>query len=565
MCRPTDLRDTEVGSPYRSDAYEAANASDDGSGGSYLADAWLIRFGYAKIGRSWLLAKGFLCLTTTEWGGRTERRLFLEMGFAAPTSRSGFRLRLAWIDLVWAVASPIIALALRDPTLLYSMEGADLTSPAYIFIVVAICAAVFSLLLFRLNDGMSHLFTVHDLRGVAGATGLAVAVTSVVLFTFTRLDGVPRSTPTIYALVFGGGLILIRVVHRAFARERARQSSADQVNQLRNVVIIGADRFAASIVELMASQTPRTTRVIALLDENSKFVGRAIAGVRVVGSASDLEQVLSEYEIHGVGIDQVLISTPDALSDEVRATIELICSAHEIPCTVAADAFNLWPKLEKTEDSSPERVSAELPRYFQLKRVFDFTASIVLLILLLPVAALVSILVLIDVGAPLLFWQERLGRNGRRFLVYKFRTYRAPFDWRGEPVPEERRLSKIGKFVRATRLDEIPQLLNVLVGDMSLIGPRPLLPHDQPADPSTRLRVSPGITGWAQVNGGNLVTPEEKDALDIWYIDNASWSVDVRILLKTFVVAVGGERRDRIVVDEAIKFLATRARSTSAE
>jgi len=162
--------------------------------------------------------------------------------------------------------------------------------------------------------------------------------------------------------------------------------------------------------------------------------------------------------------------------------------------------------------------------------------------------------VLKDVGAPVIFWQERIGRNGRKFLLYKFRTYRAPFDSLGRPIPEKERLSRIGRAVRATRLDEIPQLVNILRGHMSLIGPRPLLPIDQPEDPQTRLSVSPGVTGWAQVNGGNLVTTEEKNALDIWYIRKASLGLDLRIALRTVGYFFQGERKDRAAIEEALRW-----------
>ena len=113
------------------------------------------------------------------------------MKFASPTSRSRFRFRFAWFDVFWAVAAPVIAVALRDPALLIG-ERSDLTSPVYIFVFVAAGAALLSLIVFRLSDGMSHMFTVHDLLAVGGAVGLSVAVTSVIMFTFTRLDGVPR-------------------------------------------------------------------------------------------------------------------------------------------------------------------------------------------------------------------------------------------------------------------------------------------------------------------------------------------------------------------------------------
>ena len=143
---------------------------------------------------------------------------------------------------------------------------------------------------------------------------------------------------------------------------------------------------------------------------------------------------------------------------------------------------------------------------------------------------------LVDVGAPVLFWQQRIGHGGRRFMLQKFRTLPPPFDWRGQPVPERKQLSAIGKFLRQTRFDELPQLLNVLVGDMSLIGPRPLLPEDQPMNSATRLMVRPGITGWAQVNGGKFLTPEEKDQYDEFYIRNASVWFDVRIIFMTLKV-----------------------------
>jgi lipopolysaccharide/colanic/teichoic acid biosynthesis glycosyltransferase len=161
-----------------------------------------------------------------------------------------------------------------------------------------------------------------------------------------------------------------------------------------------------------------------------------------------------------------------------------------------------------------------------------------LLVLLVPLFAVVALLVLLDVGSPALFWQRRLGRNGRAFLLYKFRTLAAPFDSHGRPVPVSGRLSMTGRFLRASRLDELPQLLNVLTGDMSLIGPRPLLPEDQPANTAIRLSVRPGITGWAQVNGAKLVTREDKEKLDEWYIRNASLRLDLQILIMSLKVVL---------------------------
>jgi lipopolysaccharide/colanic/teichoic acid biosynthesis glycosyltransferase len=122
-----------------------------------------------------------------------------------------------------------------------------------------------------------------------------------------------------------------------------------------------------------------------------------------------------------------------------------------------------------------------------------------------PLFIVVAFLVILDVGLPVLFWQERMGWKGRSVLMYKFRTLTSPFDSDGNLQLGSRQPSAIGRMLRVTRLDELPQLLNVLLGDMSLIGPRPLLPEDQPENAAIRLSVLPGISGWAQVNGAKLV------------------------------------------------------------
>jgi lipopolysaccharide/colanic/teichoic acid biosynthesis glycosyltransferase len=172
----------------------------------------------------------------------------------------------------------------------------------------------------------------------------------------------------------------------------------------------------------------------------------------------------------------------------------------------------------------------------------------------MPLTLIAAYLVLVDVGAPMIFWQQRIGQNGRRFLLYKFRTYQAPYDKDGRKISEEQRLSKIGRAVRAARLDEIPQLLNVLIGDMSLIGPRPLLPHDQPSNPRLRLLARPGITGWAQLNGGTIVTPDEKDALDIWYIHHATLWLDLKIVVSTFLFMFKGEKVNDLILQQAMRW-----------
>jgi lipopolysaccharide/colanic/teichoic acid biosynthesis glycosyltransferase len=163
--------------------------------------------------------------------------------------------------------------------------------------------------------------------------------------------------------------------------------------------------------------------------------------------------------------------------------------------------------------------------------------------------ALIAVVVLLDVGSPVYFWQRRIGMDGQSFQLHKFRTLKPSYDGDGNPTSAER-MSWIGHLLRKCRLDELPQLLNVLVGDMSLIGPRPLLPHDQPADPTLRLMVRPGITGWAQVNGGKLLTPEEKNAYDEWYVRNSSLWLDLKIAGLTVLFMLRGERSHAAAEDK---------------
>ncbi len=171
-----------------------------------------------------------------------------------------------------------------------------------------------------------------------------------------------------------------------------------------------------------------------------------------------------------------------------------------------------------------------------MKRAFDVAvAALMLLALLLPVG-LIALLVRWRLGSPVLFCQLRPGRDGRPFEMMKFRTMTDACDAQGELLPDELRLTRFGRFLRASSLDELPELVNVLRGDMSLVGPRPLLMEYLPlysAEQARRHAVRPGLTGWAQVNGRNALSWEEKFALDCWYVDHQSFWLDLRILLLT--------------------------------
>ncbi|HXY94572.1 MAG TPA: sugar transferase [Acidimicrobiia bacterium] len=177
------------------------------------------------------------------------------------------------------------------------------------------------------------------------------------------------------------------------------------------------------------------------------------------------------------------------------------------------------------------------------KRAFDVAGAVSLLVLLSPIAAVVALAVWLRLGPPVLFRQTRPGRGGRPFTLLKFRTMTEQRDARGDPLPDERRLTALGRVLRRTSLDELPELVNVLTGDMSLVGPRPLLMEYLPLYSPEQMRrhdVRPGITGWAQVNGRNALTWEDKFALDVWYVDHHSLRLDSTILARTVGQVLSG-------------------------
>lgn len=193
-----------------------------------------------------------------------------------------------------------------------------------------------------------------------------------------------------------------------------------------------------------------------------------------------------------------------------------------------------------------------------LKRVIDIAASGgALLILSVPLAAVTVWLHLANKGVGAFFTQERPGKDGKIFKIYKFKSMTDERDTNGNLLPDYKRLTKVGRFVRSTSIDELPQLWNVFIGDMSLIGPRPLLPKYLPwytERESHRHDVRPGITGWAQTHGRNLVTWDDKLEMDVWYVENLSFATDCKIIINT---VKGVIMHEGVVADKKENYLDT--------
>jgi lipopolysaccharide/colanic/teichoic acid biosynthesis glycosyltransferase len=466
------------------------------------------------------------------------------MRTGAPASRGHLRIRFSLFDTIWALGAPIIALAMRDAQIV-SVDGS-------VYCLISLAFSLIAYSAFRLHDGVSRFFGVRDAWNVVRAVAGAELMTCIVLFTFTRLDNIPRSIPLIHALLLCAGLVAVR----AFARWYETDRSADFLDAhdgLEHIIMIGSTKLTFLFVKFLAAYCPGERRVIALLDGGAGMAGRTVSGIRIVGPPDHLQPIIDEFAEHGVRIDRVVVGgDEDLLPEETLREVQRVCAQRAIALDFVPQLVGLAalqrapaPKRETAGKETTRSVPSPIAMspYFRKKHAVDFLIAATILVLYAPFLIFAAGLALVDVGWPIVFWQQRLGARGRPFVIYKLRTLRPPFDQLGRPIAEHERESWVGALLRRSRLDELPQLFNVLVGDMSLIGPRPLLPRDQPTNPSMRLLIRPGITGWAQVNGGTLLTPSEKDALDEWYLRNASLWLDFRIILMTARVMIWGQHR----------------------
>jgi lipopolysaccharide/colanic/teichoic acid biosynthesis glycosyltransferase len=473
------------------------------------------------------------------------------MRIRLPTSYGSVAVRFSVFDVTWALLSPWLALWIRGAQVLTN----DL-SAAIFYCALSFISSLIAFLIFRTRDGMTHLFSVYDALKVAQAVVVSEFITCLVVFSLTRLNGIPRSTPLIHALILSAGLVIARAFVRMAHSEAIVSAPTGEV-ATEHIIVIGSNKLSSLYIDFLRAYAPDRYRVIAVLDDRDEMVGRSIAGVRVLGPSHHLLPVIEEFKEHGITVNRIMVGgDQDSLAQETMAELDRIHDEDNIrvdfvPQLIGLSALQTPPVENQAMPKVAPAINISLARYFLAKRFIDFCLSFLLIVILLPVLLVVWVLVLLDVGSPVFYWQRRLGMNAQIFQMHKFRTLKPAFDWRGRPIGMTERISWVGALLRKFRLDELPQLLNVLVGDMSLIGPRPLLPHDQPPDPTLRLMVRPGITGWAQVNGGKLLRVEEKNAFDEWYVRNASLGLDLKILAKTALFLLTGERSSAEIAETA--------------
>ena len=469
------------------------------------------------------------------------------------------------IDLTCVALSPLIALLIRD-----NFDTSILRLQALVpYVVICILVATLVFVVARLPRALWRYTSLIDILHLIAVALVVLLVALAASFYLNRMQNIARSLPVIQWFLLVTSMVGVRIAVRLLGERasRKRSQSEEPSTGPEHVLIVGVSDVAELYLRSVSEFAQGHVSVAGILSSGPKMHGRFIRMHKILGRPENVRKILSELDLHGVTVERIIVMQPfERLSQHAReallaversSTIEVDWLVEKLGLRGGGASGARCPQraAPDTGENQPPPVFENHAllsrgRYHVMKRVIDIAGAICITLALAPVSVLVVVLVAIDVGFPLVFWQLRPGRHGRRFKLFKFRTMR-PAHADGSRVPDQLRSSSIGNFLRRSRLDELPQLYNILLGEMSFVGPRPLLPVDQPQWQHSRLVVRPGLTGWAQVNGGRDISPEDKAALDIWYIVNASLSLDIVILLRTLVMLVLGERVDRSAVQAA--------------
>ena len=408
---------------------------------------------------------------------------------------------------------------------------------------------------------------------IAAVVFCAVALT----FAYNRLEGVARSLPILQMLAGTALLTGARALHKlSHLARHERKASAAFLEMAHGapaltVLIAGISRLTEVYIQAAVELFPGKIKIAGLLGRNDRHVGRLIAAHPILGVPEDIEPVLDSLDVHGISVDRIVVaSTFSNLSPEARDALLRVERSRNISLQFLAEdlgfdqdgrdcaegegkakrSLALAPEL-RFEIAPAELAMLAQRKYWRFKRAMDALAAFLLLVICSPVMLIAATLVAASLGFPVFFWQQRPGLGGRPFRLYKLRTMNAAHACDGRRLSDRERTSYVGSALRRLRLDELPQLFNILRGDMSFVGPRPLLPRDQSEAYRARLLVRPGLTGWAQVVGGRDISPEDKAALDVWYVRNASLALDMEVAFRTIPVVLFGERISTSLIERA--------------
>lgn len=462
------------------------------------------------------------------------------------------RLVILTHDVLIAALSYVLAMAMRAPDSWTPENTRALVVGTVLF--AAIAALIFFSL--GLHKGIWRWSSTRDQMLVVRAATLAVFLFVPAMFLFDRLDGIGRSVPFIQWFVLITLLSGSRFLYRWYVN---RKGGRNLYQQRTPILLLGTGEGAAIYLHALDATQGRAFYAVGIICDHGMYVGRAFNGVPVLGTIDDVDQVLVELETQGIFPERLVVTKPvESLPQGTIGRLNEIVRRRGVEVDSLPDLLSLRLGGGGVVAPADERLPVGAPRWLEIKRFLDVILSAALLLFTAPVSLIAALAVLAELGHPVLFRQVRPGFGLQPFTLLKFRSMRGPRAADGRLLSDPERTGPVGRLLRRTRLDEIPQLLNVLKGDMSFIGPRPLLPRDL-ADLADggweRAKLRPGLTGWAQVNGGHQLTNPEKMALDLWYIRHASAWLDVKIVLLTIRMVVFGEKVDRAAIDEARTWL----------
>jgi lipopolysaccharide/colanic/teichoic acid biosynthesis glycosyltransferase len=466
------------------------------------------------------------------------------------------------------VIHDVAAVTVSLPLAVMLRDSAFLDGPRLLYVLSCLPTVALTALLAILLLGSYR--TVWRYMGMAGIVRLARFVLLAILLFYTaqflinRVERLPRSAPPIHFLVAMFLLIGARIAYGEWCRWT--DSPADRPHR-QPLLLIGAGDGAALFIQMLAQRRDAAYEAVGILcDDMTRH--RRVDDVPILGGLDDLDAVLANLRVQGMTPARLVVTRPHhELGRNAVYRVMERAHRHRIPVEQLPDLMrfrgdNHAPLAPPASDApaSPTSSAADpapdssRQLYPRLKRAVDIAAAATILLLASPLLALAALAVAAFIQRPVLFVQIRPGLNRRPFRLLKLRTMRDPIGPDGRPRTDAARTPRAGRLLRRTRLDELPQFWNVLAGDMAIIGPRPLLASDLDAMPDhgvARSRTRPGITGWAQVNGGYQLPPGDKLALDLWYTENASLALDARIVWRTILMMLLGERRHPEAIADA--------------
>lgn len=469
-----------------------------------------------------------------------------------PASKVGWRRLLICVhDLAVVCAALPAAILLGENFVL----PADHIQPMLFGTTIAALFGCTVFVLAGVHQSMWRYIAARDLIAIAQLVSLVFLVLSVSWFSFDAFDVIPQSTLVIFWLIAFTGLVLSRLAYGQCVVLIQNWRSRAWQRRSKRVLIFGDAPDAAAAVEALRAQVRSSLEIVGTISDRV-YTGRRFHGTVVLGDISQLPSILASLRARGryphclVHAGHQNDNFSIGVLRNAAATIDsdlAVLSMHE--------AFP-WQQGLSTSDYDGLRFddTPTISVYSLVKRLFDLSAASLALLICAPLFLLISAVSLLTMGAPVFFTQVRAGMHLHEFALHKFRTMHDFIDSSGRLLDDDERTSWFGSLLRSSRLDELPQFWNVLTGKMALVGPRPLLPRDMPAEEAIlrqRYRVRPGITGWAQVNGGHQLSCEQKMALDLYYIRHESFALDLKILILTLRTVLFGEHVNRHAVERA--------------